>query len=285
MGTKNQYGKNNHSWIEIDENKVIELYTKDFHSVKFIAKYFNVGRSVIRLRLKRNNIKIRSYSEQYKLDKDNGRGYNCGVNNGEKNGQYVHGKYVGMKKNRKQYLMIAKNNKKWVCEHCGKTSTSSGFDLVIHHIDGNNKNNNVNNLMVLCQGCHTKEHFKNESMKGRIKIKLDIQLIKHYYIEKKMSLNAVAKMFNVSNGTIKSRLLENNIKIRSYSEQYQLNFKPNEEKILKLYTKELQGIHQISKNLHYSTNTIRQILLKNSIQIRDSHTQLHLNTLRKKCTS
>ena len=40
---------------------------------------------------------------------------------------------------------------KEVCELCG-----SETNLDIHHIDGNWRNNNLNNLMCLCRSCHTK---------------------------------------------------------------------------------------------------------------------------------
>lgn len=44
------------------------------------------------------------------------------------------------------------------CEKCGSKKS-----LDIHHIDGNWKNNNLDNLMCLCRSCHTKlERQKNE---------------------------------------------------------------------------------------------------------------------------
>jgi len=44
------------------------------------------------------------------------------------------------------------------CEKCGNTKF-----LLIHHKDGNgwksiNQNNNIDNLMVLCNACHTGLH-------------------------------------------------------------------------------------------------------------------------------
>lgn len=48
---------------------------------------------------------------------------------------------------------------KETCELCG-----SDKNLDIHHIDGNWKNNNINNLMCLCRSCHT----KYERNKGKI---------------------------------------------------------------------------------------------------------------------
>ena len=34
-------------------------------------------------------------------------------------------------------------------------------DLIIHHIDFNNENNNFNNLITLCKWCHSKFHSQN----------------------------------------------------------------------------------------------------------------------------
>jgi len=42
------------------------------------------------------------------------------------------------------------------CQKCGKRK--GFYQLGIHHIDGNPNNNNRNNLIVLCQSCHAKEH-------------------------------------------------------------------------------------------------------------------------------
>ena len=43
----------------------------------------------------------------------------------------------------------------WVCDFCGSTK-----DLVIHHINGDHKDNNVNNLKCLCASCHSRLHIE-----------------------------------------------------------------------------------------------------------------------------
>lgn len=50
---------------------------------------------------------------------------------------------------------------KWViysrgsrCEECGVRNGENGKILTVHHIDYNPANNGLDNLMVLCQGCH-----------------------------------------------------------------------------------------------------------------------------------
>jgi len=33
-------------------------------------------------------------------------------------------------------------------------------DLGIHHLDENKKNNNLNNLIIVCKSCHSRIHIK-----------------------------------------------------------------------------------------------------------------------------
>lgn len=64
-------------------------------------------------------------------------------------GKYSISKYI------KRYLFEKHNNK---CEDCGwnKVSAYTGnIPLEVEHIDGNYKNNNENNLKLLCPNCHS----------------------------------------------------------------------------------------------------------------------------------
>lgn len=44
-----------------------------------------------------------------------------------------------------------------VCEKCGNNGEWNGesITLQIHHVDGNNKNNEISNLNILCPNCHS----------------------------------------------------------------------------------------------------------------------------------
>ena len=53
-----------------------------------------------------------------------------------------------MKKNRLKVLEEADR----VCQHCGGTAT------VVHHIDNSTSNHSPENLMPLCQKCHSRLH-------------------------------------------------------------------------------------------------------------------------------
>lgn len=47
-----------------------------------------------------------------------------------------------------------------VCENCGKEFSQDG-NFELHHIDRDRHNNDVNNLMWLCNSCHKKIHYRN----------------------------------------------------------------------------------------------------------------------------
>jgi len=50
-----------------------------------------------------------------------------------------------------RWTINARGNK---CETCGVKNHAGGKILTTHHIDYDPANNNPNNLVVLCQGCH-----------------------------------------------------------------------------------------------------------------------------------
>lgn len=53
------------------------------------------------------------------------------------------------------------------CEICGiKTWLGKPIVLQIHHLDGNHKNNSVDNLQLLCPNCHTQtDTYSNKKRK------------------------------------------------------------------------------------------------------------------------
>jgi hypothetical protein len=47
----------------------------------------------------------------------------------------------------------------WECKECGHAhDTRSDHVLTVHHQDGNPMNNNLDNLVALCQRCHLRTH-------------------------------------------------------------------------------------------------------------------------------
>jgi ribosomal protein L37E len=52
-------------------------------------------------------------------------------------------------------------HKKSYCESCGFIAIHK-IQLDIDHIDGNHKNNNVDNLMTVCANCHRLKTYVNQ---------------------------------------------------------------------------------------------------------------------------
>lgn len=71
------------------------------------------------------------------------------------------GKVSGMQKNLKpseyirSYLFKKYNDKCAKCSWNKKNKYTNKIPLQIHHIDGNYKNNEENNLVLLCPNCHS----------------------------------------------------------------------------------------------------------------------------------
>lgn len=60
---------------------------------------------------------------------------------------------------------------KYVCQECG-LKLNKNKKLAIHHIDYNKKNNKENNLVSLCNSCHSKTNFKRSDWAKYFKEKL-----------------------------------------------------------------------------------------------------------------
>ena len=65
------------------------------------------------------------------------------------------GKYQGYARRRIKERLISEGYKKCECEKCGlKKWNKKPIPLELEHIDGNGKNNLLNNLKLLCPNCH-----------------------------------------------------------------------------------------------------------------------------------
>jgi 5-methylcytosine-specific restriction endonuclease McrA len=100
------------------------------------------------------------------------------------------------------------HERNYTCEHCGLTGLWNGKPLTLEmdHIDGNNKNNDVKNLQILCPNCHSQTHTfrgKNNKNNKRIDVKLLTKaLIKFKYASpalKELGFSNSAKWINTAN--------------------------------------------------------------------------------------
>lgn len=54
---------------------------------------------------------------------------------------------------------------KYKKEHCGRCGSQQSLDL--HHLDGNRTNNWLENLLTLCDSCHTRLHWETGKIPWR----------------------------------------------------------------------------------------------------------------------
>jgi hypothetical protein len=72
-----------------------------------------------------------------------------------------------------KYKKIIEKIKGYACQECNISEwNSKNICLELDHIDGNNKNNNTNNLRLLCPNCHSQTiNFRGRNINtGKIKV-------------------------------------------------------------------------------------------------------------------
>lgn len=119
------------------------------------------------------------------LEKKNGKGYAEIGRKFNLSRQRIYQIYAS---NQKNAQIINLKNEKKKCGDCGQEKTVFK-PLGIHHIDGNPRNNNKNNLIVLCQSCHAIRHKRNNMARPttwkpgeyrKIKLKLTLETVGRY---------------------------------------------------------------------------------------------------------
>ena len=61
-----------------------------------------------------------------------------------------------------------------VCKECGCTKEELGYNLHVHHIDYNKQNNVIDNLISLCNSCHTQTNFGRKDWTNYFNNKLQV---------------------------------------------------------------------------------------------------------------
>lgn len=79
------------------------------------------------------------------------------------------GKHPGYKTHRLRERLLSENWKKHECENCKNSEwLGSPIPLELHHIDGNNSNNFLENLQLLCPNCHAlTENYRGRKNKNK----------------------------------------------------------------------------------------------------------------------
>lgn len=73
--------------------------------------------------------------------------------------------------NRLRKYLIRDGLKPNYCEICGtKQWLGEPIDVELHHLDGNNQNNRIENLLILCSNCHTFHTRRNKNKKMDVDI-------------------------------------------------------------------------------------------------------------------
>jgi hypothetical protein len=180
------------------ELKICKEYVEDGKSLRWVSKTYNIADSTVKRSLNENGFKTRNYSEsqigrkhppevKHKIGKGN-RGKFVSEETKKKISENVkkamtkeickkislarEGKFFG-KSNpnwrggrlgwlQRNGRFIVKLRDNFCCQDCGMTEWEElqlrGRVLAVHHIDGNHDNDALDNLITLCNSCHTKLH-------------------------------------------------------------------------------------------------------------------------------
>ena len=120
----------------------------------------------------------------------------------------------------KKYL-IKLNIKEDKCEICGLNKwLEKTLTIVVHHIDGNRRNNELNNLQLLCPNCHSQTD--NFSGRNKFKIKLSqldtdviINMIKNSKSIRDVLMNLNVAVTSKSYEFIKKIMKDNNVTFKA----------------------------------------------------------------------
>jgi transposase len=100
----------------------------------------------------------------------------------------------------RKFVFMLDENK---CQKCGAVE-----DLVMHHLDGDDRNNDTANLVTLCPSCHAKVHHKKGDITRTEKKERNARIIA--YRNRGYKLISIARMFKISIGMVHRIVSRNN---------------------------------------------------------------------------
>lgn len=168
-----------------------------------------------------------------------------------------HSIYKGTSKLRNRLIKCGlKENR---CEKCKLTNwLNEPINLHLHHINGDDTNNTIQNLLILCPNCHSQtENYcsKNKKLKNITTIK-DINDIKQL---EKHNIIRYVKIKKFKNKCKQCGNETNNLHFCSYDCNYKYNSKniPSKEQLIDDIN-ELKSKLKISKKYNVSNNSIKK---------------------------
>lgn len=213
----------------------------------------------------------------------------CGGNTNKKNTSEYLVKGITVSSFKLKNRLLAEGIKEHKCENpeCGLTEWhGKPIPLELHHINGDNTDNRIENLQLLCPNCHTftdnyggKNQRLNKTKKEQEKkVKGLSENEKKEIIECSYDYDSIKKIAiktNHSERTIKKVLDENGIKINKNNDIK----KENDNKILLIIDslKRTKSFSKTGEEFGVSDNAIRRLLGRRNYPIRIKELLLYIN--------
>jgi hypothetical protein len=157
------------------------------------------------------------------------------------------------------------------CSKCGLIEwLNEKISLHLHHIDGNRKNNNLNNLMLLCPNCHSQtDNYcgKNSKINNVCKY-TDEELIKA--VNTSDNLYQVCDKLNIAAGRtyniLKRKMKELNINFENIEFNYLKKLTFSKDYSIR---KNKQKYCSCGKEINYKSKTCKDCRIINSRKVKD----------------
>lgn len=155
--------------------------------------------------------------------------------------------------------LIACGEKQWICERCHRTTwNDQPIPIELHHIDGNKRNNLIENLQILCNNCHAQtESFRRKKSNSSSKISKTIEEYKNAIVSSPNMRQALIKLGISPRGG-------NYLRARTIMNDQGLSFRPYTEEEKKVYRANLNKASR-TRRLVFEGN-MRKIYNRRSIK-------------------